>query len=491
MMKKILLLILITATLACSRKPDVSLIVRKANIAYDSAWFQLGHSHVPLYVANGIVGGCFDHMGFQYRPNTGSPEGRTAIGYIRHYDKIEKGRNIQFPLAYITASFTDGSSVYNLIDAKNYRQELDLYAGVLTTSYDLFGKTEITSFASQKHLNLFVYHIMIERTNPAKKLLLTIQCETSRCQNNDTRSSVVKPVIVSIEPEKDLARIRSVTSATTTDWLVSCPGAGFEVKGTSLVVYLNNGENDIRIMVNHPQGSPENILNENYSSVLESHKSVWASEWKKSWIDIPEARVHNIWTRMKYYSICNFPSVTEKPMIPEGLTSNIWGFTFPQDVYYVAENLPRTGLFERSEKAMQYWLDILPEVRRYSKRTMGVEGAYYPWTPPYQDWSEFEKDGVLNPDSYELHNPAYVAAIVWHYYQYTNDTAILRKYYPIIKGVFEFYKNICVRNTDGTYDIYHINASGKDEDSSVDGKLRNLLFAGYRAEYMAGMVVKA
>ncbi|MFP4060448.1 MAG: hypothetical protein ACLFUC_08200 [Bacteroidales bacterium] len=44
--------------------------VTKANIVYDSTFFQSGIAHVPLYVSNGIVGGCFDHMGFQMRLTT-------------------------------------------------------------------------------------------------------------------------------------------------------------------------------------------------------------------------------------------------------------------------------------------------------------------------------------------------------------------------------------------------------------------------------------
>lgn len=194
---------------------------------------------------------------------------------------------------------------------------------------------------------------------------------------------------------------------------------------------------------------------------------------------------------MNYYGVSHFPLIAEKGMIPTGLNSNIWGFTFPQDIYYVAENLPRTGHLERAENALKYWLDILPDVKKYTQRIMHVDGAFYPWTPPYEQWDRYERDGVVSADSYELHNPAYVLAMVWHYYQYSGDAEILEHYFPIIEEVWRFYANISELNEDGHYDVYHDNSRGQDEASTTDGKLRNLLCASFSAEYAARCYIAA
>ena len=172
------------------------------------------------------------------------------------------------------------------------------------------------------------------------------------------------------------------------------------------------------------------------------------------------------------------------------MNSNIWGFTFPQDVYYVAENLLRSGQFERYEKSMEYWLDILPEVKKYSKRIMGVDGGFYPWTPPFNQWDEYEKNGVVGNDSYEIHNPAYVSAMVWHYYQYTDDLNFLKKYFPIMQEVWRFYSNVIHPNEHGTYDVNHDKAAGQDEASRLPSS-KNLLCASYSAEYSARNYLKA
>ncbi|MFW6371718.1 MAG: glycosyl hydrolase family 95 catalytic domain-containing protein, partial [Bacteroidota bacterium] len=440
-------------------------IVRRANVAYDSVSFQSGIPHVPLYIANGIVGGSFDHMGFQSRPNTGMPHGRTALGYIGHYDLADHGSHVQFPLAIIDARFADGSTILNLMDAHDYKQELDVYTGTLNTAYDLFGKTTINSFAHQAIPNLFVMKIDRKTSQRGKELVLTIECDASGAQNNHFNRKV-DPVTVDFDVQEDLVRVKSKTDITETNWIIQCTGAGFETNGTTLTVKLQNGQNLLKVLVKRDDCPGEEVLENSYEDLYQLHSKAWEDAWQTSWVDFPDDVAQDTWTRMKYYTICNFPPLTEKPMIPTGLNSNIWGFTFPQDVYYVAENLPRLGHFERSEKALQYWLDIVPEIKRYCERIIGVEGVYYPWEMPFQDIDKFEIDGVKGPNSYQLHNQAYVAAMVWHYYEITKDQAFLEKYFPILEEIWQFYANITFLDDErGTFDIYHEHSRGQDEAS--------------------------
>lgn len=470
----------------------VGQIVGRANVVYDWESLQTGTPTVPLMVSNGIIGGCFDHMGFQSRPNTGYPEGRTTLGYIRNYDMIPNSRQIQFPLAIIQARFADGSSLLNLMDASDYRQELDLYTGTLNTSYNLFGPTHITAFAHQTIPNLFVMKIDRKAISQDKEIVVSIACETSKAQNNDTQWKV-DPIELSFELDTDQhsVHITSTTDMTTTRWTIGCNNE-IEISENKVLIRLKEESNLFTFFV-HRNDCPalSEIAPLPYDSLLSSHKREWADVWATSWVDLPEERAHNIWTRMKYYAISHFPLIAEKPMIPTGLCSNIWGFTFPQDVYYVEENLPRLGHFDRTQKALKYWLDVLPDVKSYSLRIMGVEGGFFPWTPPYQDWHLYEKDSVVGKDSYELHNPAYVLAMVWHYYLHTNDKAFLATYMPVIEEVFRFYANISQLNEKGTYDVFHPTGTGQDEASHKEGGVKNYLCASYSAEYSAKTYLEA
>ncbi len=464
---------------------SVAEIVREANVVYDSTEFQTGLPYVPLLVSNGIVGGCFDHTGFQSTPNYDYPQGRTVFGYIRHYEINETTRQIQFPLAVIQAEFADGSSIDQMFIAKHYKQELDLFTGTLKTQYDLFGQTKITAFAHQTIPNLFVMHIDRQVDSPGKELVLDIQCETSSCQNNRF-NWLVQPVNLFFKIQQSKAFIISKTNLTTTHWVID---AGEEnmifIDSTSIKIKLNSEKSTIKFLILRDDCPGLEVFNQSFDQLLRKHVEEWENIWKTSWIDFSEDRAQKIWSRMKYYAVSHFPLIPEKAMISTGLNSNIWGFTFPQDVYYVAENIPRIGHFERAEKALQYWLDILPDVKKYTRRIMQTEGGFYPWTPPYEQWDQYEKDGVVSADSYELHNPAYVLAMVWHFYKYTGNKELLKKHSPVIQEVWRFYSNISELNDESRFDVYHKNARGQDEASATDGKLRNLLCASYSAEYSA------
>lgn len=456
-------------------------LVRKSNVVYDSASFQTGYMHIPPYVANGILGGCFDHMGFQSMPNKGVPNGRTVLGYIgQYYQHKPTTRQAQLPLAVIQAEFADGSSVYNMMDARNYRQELDIYTGVLTTEYDLFGSTKIIAFAHQTIPNLFVLKIDRKAISPEKELVLKINCQTAVTQQTGL-DWPPEPVKLNFENKGNKVDITSSTNMVDTRWTVEGNNP-VTVSGENLLIHLKENENLVKIFVQRNDVDESVATGKSFDELQDLNTHKWAENWKRSWIDFPEERIHHIWNRANYYNLSNFPSIPEKALIPTGMNTNIWGFTFPQDVYYVQENLLRSGHFDLYKKAMKYWLDILPEVKKYSLRVMDVEGGFYPWTPPFAQWDEFEKDSVVGNDSYEIHNPAYVSAMVWHYYQRTGDLEFLKEYFPIMEEVWRFYSNVIHPNERGTFDVNHHKAAGQDEASRLSSS-KNLLCASYSAEY--------
>ncbi len=463
--------------------------VRRGNVVYTLESFQTGIPHVPPMVSSGIVGGCFDWFGFMGKPDTGVPEGRTVLGYIGQHARVEHGRHIQFPLAVVGARFADGSDL-NLVDCRDYRQELDLLSATLTTTYDLYGPLSVTAFASQAAPNLMVLHVDRQTDDPAKALRVRLECETSRSQNLDMRWKV-PPVELSFRVEGDRVHVTGRTNALTNEWILDAGGAGIRIDGSVIELDMPAGATTLKLWVRHAGCPGPEVLDKTLDALRGAHEWAWAKFWREAWVDLPEDRAQWIWTRTNYYVGCNFPPVPARPMVPTGLMSNIWGFYFPQDVYYVAENAPRLGHLDRAKAALRYWLEHLEDVKAYGKRLLGVEGAYYPWTPPYQDWDQYEIDGITGPDSYELHNSAYVVAMVWHYYQLTQDEAFLREFFPVIQEVARFYLNIAVKNEQGTYDTYHEHARGQDEHSSTAGRLKNLLCCGYSAEYTCRAFVEA
>ena len=457
-------------------------IVRRANVVYTLDSFQTGIPHVPPFLSNGVLGGCFDLHGFMSRPNTGNPEGRHVLGYIGQYHRRKVGQHMQFPLAILRARFADGTDL-NLVDTRGYRQELDLLTATLTTAYDLYGSMHVEAFFPIHAPNLFVLRVTSAAEQPGRELAVEFECDTSASQNNHERSREVPPVELDFKAIPGGVEIHGRTNTVDNRWIIHAPGAAAAVEGSRARFHFAPGTHTLKVWVAHRGGVEPEALGQSYETLHAAHTAEWRRFWETSWIDFPAPIAHAVWTRTKYYCGSLFPVLPEKPICPEGVLSNTFSFPFPQDVYYVAENLPRLGHFDRAVNALQWWLDVLPEVRAYGKRLMGVEGAYYPWTPPFKDWNRFEVDAVTTPDSYELHNPAYVLAMVWHAYLFTQDLALLRRFFPVIEGVFEFYANIASLSPAGTYDLYHRYARGQDENSSADGQLRNLLCCGFSAGY--------
>ena len=491
----------------------MTIAVRRANVVYDLDFFQRGGRHVPPFVSSGLLGGCFDEFGFMSRPNRGTEEGRTVLGYLDHYARVESGRHIQYPLAVVRACFgraptggvspgeQDGRAYLNLVDATDYRQELDLLTGVLTTSMDLYGRLEVVTFASQAAPNVMSMRITLRgpaeadgatpaRPRAVRPLVVAVECETSACQNRNT-AWPVEPTGVSFDLTAGLARIVSTTNCVRTEWAIRCEGVQPRTEGTRLLLEIPDGTCELRFRIRRAGCPDESILDAPYEQLRGDHETVWRDLWETSWVDLPEDRGQRIWIRSKYYLASNFPAVPARPMCPTGPMGNIWGFYFPQDVYYDAENLPRLGHFRRALKAVRYWLEHLEDCKAYCRDVIGVEGAYVPWTPPYQDWETYEREGVVSADSYELHNAAYVAATVRHYHLTTRDKRMLAEFFPLLEEIFRYYANISRRTERGTYDVYHPRARGQDEASSTAGDLRNLLCCQFSAEYAARAYVEA
>lgn len=76
-------------------------------------------------------------------------------------------------------------------------------------------------------------------------------------------------------------------------------------------------------------------------------------------------------------------------------------------------------------------------------------------------WTVLTKsNSVFGHTSHILSRSAKIAYKYWLYYQYTQDTAWLRKYaYPMLRGVAEFYRNFpnVRKGEDGNYHIYNVN----------------------------------
>jgi len=108
---------------------------------------------------------------------------------------------------------------------------------------------------------------------------------------------------------------------------------------------------------------------------------------------------------------------------------------------------------DRSERFKYYAYTKLPFQSRWN----------WKYTGHYEKgrWQFIERgDGPFGPVNHIFSRGAKIAYSYWQQYEYTLDTAWLRKRaYPMIKGVAEFYRNFpnLIQGKDGKYSIIHVN----------------------------------
>jgi len=116
---------------------------------------------------------------------------------------------------------------------------------------------------------------------------------------------------------------------------------------------------------------------------------------------------------------------------------------------------------ERSTAFNDYAYTKLPYLSRWNWK---LDGGWHEGR-----WLSLTKDSAaFGHTSHILSRSAKIAYKYWLYYQYTQDTAWLRKYaYPMLKGVAEFYRHFpnVKKESDGKYHIYHVN----DNEALWDG----------------------
>jgi hypothetical protein len=473
-------------------RPDAAAIaraVRRANVVYDLDEFQTGHEYIPPYLANGWLGGSFDEFGFASRPEFGYDHGRRHIGYVNHYYRCANGGHNQAALLAMAPGRADGRGLW-IGDLTRYRQVLDLYDMTLTTDWAV-GEAEYAtqSFAGMALPELFETAFTCTRSAPGDALVVRLRFDMLEAENNGfSQKERMDGLRVEIEERASGWLVRSITNCVTTEFLVAGVRLDIQRDGDELVFTVPEGKSVLRLLVldselGEKRDAAVKALAEPSPTLRKQHLAAAAAFWDRSGVFLPQGPAADVWTRSAYYLASAVPPLPTHIMAPTGLNGNIWKHGFPQDMYYVTENLARLGHIERAEAQMPNWLDNLDAVKRYTRRIADREGAFYPWIPPFENWDEFEKDGPTNVDAYEFHNSAYVAAMAWNCFKITGDEAFLARHFPIIEEVARFYLSLTVLTPGGKAQIRHPHLRSQDESSTWTGEKSNALCCFWSALY--------
>jgi hypothetical protein len=211
-----------------------------------------------------------------------------------------------------------------------------------------------------------------------------------------------------------------------------------------------------------------------------AHES-WRARWGNSSIQVSELVHHKLLTRSLYSIFCSYGNRPHCPAPPCGWTCNIWPFTFPQDISYIAPALLRLGHFDIPSAWTEFFYSRIPETVAQTKRIYNADGAMWSWEHPIGPGFSILENGAPNHFGYEIHNAAYPARIAFETACYRRDRAWAEKYaWPVVYQSALFFSSVSQKKGNN-WEINVKPSMGQDENGGEDQS--NYLCSLYSAEY--------
>lgn len=346
------------------------------------------------------------------------------------------------------------------ISVRDERFELELYNATLDISY----KTNI----SNTLVNIFVYSkdniIVIKEKDWCERRLI----QRFELFRNSDIFIETKPQIVI---EDDYIGIR-YTFPDGFEYIILAKIDANKLRKKSVdnrIWYefeLNKGENEhlllITVVTSKDSDSPlleakrklETAFTKGYDILLKEHKNWWHSFWEKSFIELNDKFLENLW----YFELYLLAS-TSRGKIAPGLYG-LWGipenpgwhgcYTGDINVQMTYWPIFSSNHIELGEPFFETFSKMLPKVKEETKRLYGIEGAKYP-----VDCIEDGREFACSYYRYIQCTSALYAQLFWWGYLYTKDLEFLKNIaYPVMRECLLFYQNYLKKDNNGKYYIY-------------------------------------
>jgi len=198
----------------------------------------------------------------------------------------------------------------------------------------------------------------------------------------------------------------------------------------------------------------DNAYKEGYELILQKHKDWWHPFWEKSFIELNDKFLENLWY-LELYLLAS----TSRGKIAPGLYG-LWGIPevpgwhgcYTGDINMQMTYWPifSSNHIELGEPFFETFFKMLPKVKEETKRLYGIDGAKYP-----VDCIEDGKEFAPSYYRYIQCTSAFYAQLFWWKYLYTGDVEFLRNIaYPVMKECTIFYQNYMKKGEDNKYYIY-------------------------------------
>ncbi len=389
-----------------------------------------------------------------------------------------------------------GQSTLDSTSLRNYHQTLDMYEGVLRTSYewlhgDRHTAVSVEAFVSRTDARLAVVNLVllphdsgtVTLSLPLRPRPAPHRLELAKLEHTEpdwTLEKVWYPGYVKVESRGATAsevwlagrtegRGMPVAFSVRVAWparekplsvrpVVSDSGVALELTfrttpDVPITVAKYIGLARSRAAAS---GATRAALAAGYTATLETHRTAWRRLWQTDIVVDGDSKLQRVLHAMQFYLMASIREGTSESIPPMGLsTAGYYGHVFwDADTWMFPALLVLHPDLARSMVMFRH--RALPAAER-NARTNGYRGAMYPWESDelgVETTPRFAWQNAL----YENHITGDVALAQWQYYLATGDSAWLARYgEPVLRATANFWASRATFNAaKQRYDITHI-----------------------------------
>jgi trehalose/maltose hydrolase-like predicted phosphorylase len=241
---------------------------------------------------------------------------------------------------------------------------------------------------------------------------------------------------------------------------------------------------------NDPQNESERMvifnLLTNRDHLLNAHKKVWKNLWSGDIIIEGDVESQKD-VRLALYHLYSFSRAdSDLSISPMGLSSqNYNGHIFWDSELWMYP--PLLALHQDIARSLiNYRSDRLEKAKQKAKN-FGYKGAMFPWES--DDTGEEATPAWALTGTFEHHITADIGIAFWNYYRVTkNKQWLLKKGYPMLKEIADYWVSRSYKNNDGSYSILNVVGANEfapnvDDNAFTNGSaITCLKYAVFAAE---------
>lgn len=229
----------------------------------------------------------------------------------------------------------------------------------------------------------------------------------------------------------------------------------------------------------------ERAIERGYEDLRREHLERWRAYFARSRFQVPSPTFQRLYDSSQHlFKAVQHPLSGGLPVNNLRLT---WSSHVFWDAYYLHRALLEANHRSEALEACRFFQRTLDHARRHASEDFGAPGLKWDWEithdgrPAYGAWTHQKE---------QVHNNASYANMIWQYYEFTRDRDFLEAFFPILRGLAEFFLAAVIEAEAEGYGVrplvgvHESPERVKNEGYNLSGAIRLLEVTAHAAEVL-------